>query len=97
MAIEPKKEPLEEGKEEVKAPKKKVAGKKAEPKKLEKVNILEGIEYNLTEVSGRFRTSDTQTHLLEIHVGNKLFKIGLSEEPTDVDIKKWHDDLDKRK
>jgi len=97
MAITPKKEQVEQGKTEIKVPKKKVVGKKAAPQKLEKVDILKSIEYKLTEVNGSQRTTDKQTHLLELKVGQALVKIGLWGKPSDVSIKKMHDDLIKRK
>jgi hypothetical protein len=97
MSIEPKDEPLEEGKKKIKEVKKKASGKKVEPKKLEKKDILEGINYKLTEVKGHLRTTDTQTHLLELNINGKLFKMGLHGEPDDVAIKKWYDNLGNRK
>jgi hypothetical protein len=97
MTVEVKDEPLEDGQEQVKVAKKKKVSKKAAPKKLEKVNILKDVDYELFTVEAHQKTTDSHTHTLIIKKDDKIWKYGLSDKPSDIEILAYWKDLDKRK
>ena len=57
------------------------------PKPAVKEDLLKGIEYELTEVSGAERVTERQTHLLVIKKGNSVFKYCLYENPDERRIR----------
>jgi hypothetical protein len=82
-----------------KTPGKKVAAKKyvpnpesiekgaTKPKPAAKVDLLKGINFELTEVEGADRVTEKQTHLLVIKKGDNSFKYALYEKPDERTIR----------
>jgi hypothetical protein len=53
------------------------------PKPIVKLDLLKGVNYELTEVEGSERVTDKQTHLLVMKRNDKVFKYALYERPDD--------------
>jgi hypothetical protein len=56
------------------------------PKVAEKVDLLKGVVYTLTEVSGSQRVTDKQTHLLELKRSDKVYRYSLYGKPDELEI-----------
>ncbi len=101
MSIVTKDEPLEPGKKKVKVPKRKIPTKKASPKKVAKKHDvdLSEVDYELGKVTDpKYQvTADTKYLLTLTMPDGRIYKIGLSDKPTPLDIKNFWEGMHKRK
>lgn len=91
MSVKAAKEPVDDGKEEIKIPKKKLSGGKLKPYPTAK--ILEDIDYSITKVKPHEKAHGSHTHMLEITVNGGMKRYAFEGKPKPVDIVKHHKEM----